>query len=56
MKKNVNIKFHFGVDDYVKAANKASREDALDNGFKANHRVFKNKKAYDRKRDKKIDY
>lgn len=54
MKKIDNIKFTFGMEDYVKASNKASREISLGNGFVSTHKVFKNKKVYDRKRDKKV--
>lgn len=54
MKKLENIRFIFGVEDYVKANKIASRNDGLANGFVAKHKVHKNKKAYDRKRDKKV--
>lgn len=55
MKKNKNTnKVTFGVMDYIKAVKIADREMGLGNGFVATHKVFKNKKAYDRKRDKKV--
>lgn len=43
-----------GVDDYIRAVRIADREMGLDNGFKSTHKVFKNKKTYNRKRDKKV--
>ena len=43
-----------GIEDYIKAVKIADREMGLGNGFTATHKVFKNKKAYDRKRDKKV--
>ena len=56
MKKNRNTKMSFGKADYIKAIKIADREMNLDNGFKSVHKVFKNKKAYDRKRDKRFDF
>lgn len=53
MKINRNIST-FSVKDHVKAVKIADRDMGLDNGFKSTHKVFKNKKAYDRKRDKKV--
>jgi len=35
--------------DFIKAIKIADREVSLGNGFKSTHKVFKNKKAYDRK-------
>jgi len=55
MKKIDNIKFVFGLEDYVKANKIASRnEDKSNGGFIATHRVHKSKKSYNRKRDKKV--
>lgn len=51
-----NKKMTIGVNDYIKAVKIADREMGLGNGFTATHKVFKNKKAYDRKRDKKVAY
>lgn len=45
-----------GINDYIKAIKIADREMGLGNGFTATHKVFKNKKAYDRKRDKKVAF
>jgi hypothetical protein len=58
MKKNKNNRKMTvgGVEDYIKAVKIADREMGLGNGFVATHKVYKNKKAYDRKRDKKIVY
>lgn len=56
MKKN---KTTIGFNDYIKANKKASREIELEqNGGRwvAKDRPHKNKKAYDRKRDKKINF
>jgi len=47
-------KVTFGVEDYIKAVKIADRAMGLGNGFKSTHKVFKTKKAYDRKRDKKV--
>lgn len=47
-----NKKMTIGVEDYIKAVKIADREVGLDNGFKSTHKVFKNKKAYDRKKEK----
>ena len=44
-------KLHIGVLDSIKAVKMADRELGLGNGFKAVSNVFKNMKAYDRKRD-----
>lgn len=44
------------VADYVKAVKIADWEMNKGNGFVSTHKVFKNKKAYDRKRDKKVAY
>jgi hypothetical protein len=55
MKKNKNTKkMTIGVADYIKAVKIADRELNLDNGFKSTHKIFKNKKIYNRKRDKKV--
>jgi len=57
MKKNKNIKkMTIGIEDYIKAVKIADREMGLGNGFTATHKVFRSKKAYDRKRDKKVVY
>lgn len=52
MKANKNIKMTIGVDDFIKAVKIADREIGLGNGFVSNHKVFKNKKAYNRKDNK----
>jgi len=54
MKKVNKNKVTFDVNDYIKAVKIADRNMNLGNGFKGTHKVFKNKKAYDRKRDKKV--
>lgn len=48
--KTLNI----NVNDYMKAVKIADRDMSLGNGFVSTHKVFKSKKAYDRKKDKKI--
>lgn len=50
--KNIN---KITVNDYVKAIKIADREMGLGNGFVSTHKVFKNKKAYNRK-DNKFSY
>lgn len=40
-------------DTYINAVKKADRELSLSDGFKSCDRPHKNKKKYDRKRDKK---
>jgi hypothetical protein len=44
------------VSDYVKANRKGSRDAELElnNGFMRKHAIHKSKKAYDRKRNKKL--
>lgn len=54
MKNKKNIKTIGGVQDYIKAVKIADREINAGNGFISCHKIFKNKKAYDRKRDKKV--
>lgn len=54
MKAKSNNKMTIGVIDYIKAVKMADREIGLGNGFISTHGVFKNKKAYNRKRDKKV--
>lgn len=54
MKANKTMKI--GKADFIKAVKMADREMGLGNGFVATHKVFKNKKAYDRKRDKRVDF
>lgn len=46
-----------GIDDYIKANRKASREIELEThvGWVAVDRPHKNKKLYDRKRDRRIE-
>ena len=56
MKKNRNTKMEITKADYIKAIKIADREMNLDNGFKSVNKIFKNKKAYDRKRDKRVDF
>lgn len=55
MKNNKNIRTIGGTMDYIKAVKKADREINMGNGFVSVHKIFKNKKAYDRKRDKNIN-
>ena len=43
-----------GTTDTIKAVRKANREMGLGNGFVAIHKVYKSKKAYDRKKEKNI--
>ncbi|MDR2948315.1 MAG: hypothetical protein ACK5KL_02920 [Dysgonomonas sp.] len=49
------VKRKLSIDDYIKAVKKADREDELSKsaGWKRKTNVHKNKKIYDRKRDKK---
>lgn len=54
MKKIDKNKVSFGISDYIKANKMAAREIEMDFGFTANHKVHKSKKAYDRKRDKRV--
>ena len=59
MKKLKKVKTEIGFDIFIKANRKASREIELEqNGGRwvAKDRPHKNKKAYDRKRDKKINF
>jgi hypothetical protein len=44
---------HIGIKDYIKAVKIADRDLNLGNGFRSIHKIFRNKKAYDRKRDKR---
>jgi hypothetical protein len=46
------------IEDYVKAMKRASRESELQNstGFKANTKIHKSKKTYDRREGKRIDF
>lgn len=48
--KTLNI----NINDYMKAVKMADRDMGLGNGFVSTHKVFKSKKAYDRKQNKKI--
>lgn len=59
MKKNKKQKTQIGdLNDYIKANRRASRNEAFErNGggqFVSLNKIHKNKKKYDRKRDKKI--
>ncbi len=54
MKAKIKIQKIGGSSDYIKAIKTADREMNLGDGFVAIHRVHKSKKAYDRKRDKKV--
>jgi hypothetical protein len=51
-----NKTMRIGMADFIKAIKIADREMGLGNGFVSTHKVFKNKKAYNRKRDKKVDF
>ena len=56
--KNTKGRQHIGFEDYLKANRKASREIELEqNGGRwvAKDRPHKNKKAYNRKRDRQVD-
>ena len=46
----------FGINDFVKANKIADREMNLGNGFVSNHKIFKNKKAYNRKDNKVVAF
>ena len=54
MKKNKTIKIVFDLDDWLNANRRASRLIEIENGNKPTRKVHKNKKKYDRKRDKKV--
>ena len=55
MKKKAKVKTKIVLADYIKAVKKADREIQLkrSSGFQRVTKVHKNKKAYDRQRDKK---
>jgi len=55
MKKKKKSTSKITIEDYIKAVKKADREDELaaSAGWKRTTTIHKNKKAYDRKRDKK---
>ena len=55
MKKGKTIKIKFDLNDWLKAHRRAVRLIDIEIGFKPKTKIHKNKKAYDRKRDKKID-
>ena len=52
MKTNKNTKMTIGVNDFIKAVKIADREIGLGNGFVSTHKVYKNKKDYNRKDNK----
>jgi len=54
MKKKKKAKGKITIEDYVKAVKKADRENELSQsaGWKRTTSIHRNKKAYDRKRDK----
>ena len=54
MGKNKTIKIVFDLDDWLNANRRASRLIEIENGIKPKRKIHKNKKKYDRKRDKKI--
>jgi hypothetical protein len=55
--KNTNIiKITFTEKDYIKANKIAARNERIENGFTVRHKVHKSKKAYDRKRDKIVNF
>lgn len=56
-KKKKNKTTKISIADYVKAVKRADREMQLEitPGWKASTRVHKSKKAYDRKRDKRVN-
>ncbi|NDV77383.1 hypothetical protein [Dysgonomonas sp. 511] len=55
MKKKKKAKGRITIEDYIKAVKKADRDNELSQsaGWKRTTEIHKNKKAYDRKRDKK---
>lgn len=57
MKKRKKKSGKITIEDYIKAVKKADREEELSQsaGWKRTTSIHKNKKVYDRKRDKK-DY
>jgi hypothetical protein len=57
MKKNKKYKLTISIEDKLTALKAASRNVELELGMRiATHRIHKNKKAYDRKQNKKIEY
>lgn len=55
MKKDKTIIIKFDINDWLKANRRASRMIELEIGIKPKRKIHKNKKKYDRKRDRKID-
>ena len=56
MKKNTKYKLELTAEDKLTALKAASRNVELELGMRtATHRIHRNKKAYNRKRSKKID-
>lgn len=55
MSKKRNTRGKITIEDYIKAVKKADRDIQLENsvGWVTTTKVHKNKKVYDRKRDKK---
>jgi hypothetical protein len=56
MKKGETIKIKFTKNDRLKANRRASRLMEIESGIRPKSKVHKNKKKYDRKRDKKVDH
>lgn len=56
MSKNKNIKFTFGLKDWLLANRKACREIEIESGVFNKPRIHKSKKKYKRSRDKKITF
>ena len=57
MKKNKKYKLTISIEDKLTALKAASRNVELELGMRiATHRIHRNKKAYDRKQNKKIEY
>lgn len=54
--KRKKVKGKISIDDYIKAVKRADREEELSKsaGWKRKTSIHKSKKAYDRRRDKKI--
>lgn len=52
--KNTILKIEFNTEDWLNANRKACREIDIESGIVPKTKVHKNKKKYDRKRDKKI--
>lgn len=54
MSKNKNIKFTFGLKDWLLANRRACREIDVESGVSNKSKVHESKKKYKRSRDKKV--